>query len=519
MNRLPFLKMSQKESTVQISSFLGLNRETVIRENEFADMKNMSSDKFPAISTRRNRGEVIKKLSKPHGLYHKNGLIYVDGTELYYKHSKIADVTDTEKVFCGVGAFLIILPDKIMYNTSTGEMKQMEAFWQQTATATFEPLVEGATMIKVSCTGIGKNFSKYDGVAMSGCTNDGFNKTFTIQDKEDDYIVLIGDLVERFTQGSGLKIERTMPDMDFLCENENRLWGCSSKNHEVYASKLGDPTNWNAFEGISTDSYAATIGSDGDFTGCISYLGYVMFFKEDTIHKVYGSKPSNYQIMTSGVNGVALDCVKTISVVNETLFYVSRNGVCIFNGAQPEIVSDTLKDLVFGAGVGGQYNNKYYASLKDKNGYWYMCTYDMERKIWSKEDNLHLIHCVNGEGDLYCIDSDGNLFAIAGKRKELIEWYLETGDMTEGAFDFKYIKRIVFNLIMRPESEANIYIKYDESQDWQLLNTLIAKMHRSQTINILPRRCVSYRIRLSGFGDVTLIGISKKIGYGTEISN
>lgn len=519
MNRLPFLKMSQKESTVQISSFLGLNRETVIRENEFADMKNMSSDKFPAISTRRNRGEVIKKLSKPHGLYHKNGLIYVDGTELYYKHSKIADVTDTEKVFCGVGAFLIILPDKIMYNTSTGEMKQMEAFWQQTATATFEPLVEGATMIKVSCTGIGKNFSKYDGVAMSGCTNDGFNKTFTIQDKEDDYIVLIGDLVERFTQGSGLKIERTMPDMDFLCENENRLWGCSSKNHEVYASKLGDPTNWNAFEGISTDSYAATIGSDGDFTGCISYLGYVMFFKEDTIHKVYGSKPSNYQIMTSGVNGVALDCVKTISVVNETLFYVSRNGVCIFNGAQPEIVSATLKDLVFGAGVGGQYNNKYYASLKDKNGYWYMYTYDMERKIWSKEDNLHLIHCVNGEGDLYCIDSDGNLFAIAGKRKELIEWYLETGDMTEGAFDFKYIKRIVFNLIMRPESEANIYIKYDESQDWQLLNTLIAKMHRSQTINILPRRCVSYRIRLSGFGDVTLIGISKKIGYGTEISN
>lgn len=32
--------------------------------------------------------------------------------------------------------------------------------------------------------------------------------------------------------------------------------------------------NWNCFEGIATDSYAASVGSDGDFTGCIGHMGY-----------------------------------------------------------------------------------------------------------------------------------------------------------------------------------------------------------------------------------------------------
>ena len=133
---------------------------------------------------------------------------------------------------------------------------------------------------------------------ISGCTNADYNKTATIQAKTDDSITIIGVLENSFTQASGLKIKRKVPDMDFLTECENRLWGCSSKNHEVYASKLGDPLNWNVFEGISTDSYAATIGSDGDFTAAATYSGYALFFKEHTIHKVYGNKPSNIQIQT-----------------------------------------------------------------------------------------------------------------------------------------------------------------------------------------------------------------------------
>lgn len=277
MGRLPYLTTAPKETSRQIGNFLGLNTGAVIDENEFADMVNMSSDCFPAISTRKHRGETLKKLSKPHGLYFKNGLIYVDGTGLYYKDEKIADVEDSDKHIIGIGAFIIVFPDKVMYNTSTGELQSLEATWRQGAKASFAQTAKGSTMVKITCTGIGTAFKRFDGVEITGCTNEGFNRTTVIQEIADDYIVIIGDLTEGFSQDTGLAISRKVPDMDFVCENGNRLWGCSSANHEVYASKLGDAANWNAFEGISTDSYAATIGSDGDFTGCLSHMGYVLF--------------------------------------------------------------------------------------------------------------------------------------------------------------------------------------------------------------------------------------------------
>lgn len=158
MGRLPFLTMAPKENSRQIGNFLGLNTGTVISENEFADMQNMSSDDFPAISTRKPRGKIIKNLTTPHGLFYKNGLAYVDGTELYYKDKKIADVTSTDKQIVGLGAFLVIFPDKIMYNTSTEELTNLETKWSQTSSATFAQTTTGSTMVKISCTGIGKSF-------------------------------------------------------------------------------------------------------------------------------------------------------------------------------------------------------------------------------------------------------------------------------------------------------------------------------------------------------------------------
>lgn len=516
MGRLPFLMMNPKEAEKQFISFLGLNRGISISDNEFSDMKNMTSELYPAISTRKNRGEIQKTIEKPHGMCYKNGLVTVEGTGLYYNGKKVADVSDTDKTIAAMGAYLIIFPDKIIYNTASNTVESMEAAWSQGGKTTFEQLVTGATMIKVSCTGIGKTFQKFDGVEMSGCTNEAFNKTFIIQDIEDDYIVMIGDLEKSFTQESGITIRRKVPEMDFICEHDNRLWGCSSKNHEIYASKLGDAKNWNAFEGISTDSYAVTIGSDGDFTGCVSYLGYVIFFKENAVHKIYGNKPSNYQVMTSGVQGVAENCSRTLAIVNETLFYVTRNGVCIYNGAQPERISDVLGETEFVEGTGGEYNNRYYLSVKNREGNYTLYVYDMEHGIWSKEDDTQLKYCTRGNGELYCINVAGELFTIAGSRKEKIEWYMETGDILEGTMGHKLLKRILLHMTLTVGAEANIWIKYD-SEEWILLNTLHKEAYGSQTVIIMPRRAQSYRLRLEGIGKVTLIGMEKLIGYSTEI--
>lgn len=516
--RIPYLRMALQESVKQIGAFGGLNKGLVTAEHEFVDMYNMSSDRFPAIATRKPRGEVLKTLKNPHGLFYKNGLIYVDGTAAYYKDQKIADVQDNEKIIVGIGAYVVMFPDKIMYNTSTGELTQLEASWKQGASAKFEQTTAGSTMVKVSCTGIGKVFRQFDGVEISGCQNASLNGSKVIQEISDNYLILIGSLEESFEQSSGLQIKRSVPDMDYVCESENRLWGCSSKNHEIYASKLGDPANWKAFEGISTDSYAVTVGSDGDFTGCISHLGYVLFFKEDTIHKVFGNKPSNYQVTTSApMRGVAKGREKTLCVVNETLLYVSRDNICSYDGAQPDAVGDSIRDLEFKEGVAGQYNGKYYASLKDGKGAWGLYVYDLSRQLWHKEDDLHLRDMGYGDGKLYGIEEGGKLFTISGEKEERIPWMIESGDLMEGTVDFKHVKKLQLHFWMAPEAEMDVKLQYDGQEDWEKVSSYRAREYRTHTVNLIPHRCQKYRYRIEGIGDVALIAMTRRIGKGSDM--
>ena len=151
---------------------------------------------------------------------------------------------------------------------------------------------------------------------ISGFNVESLNKTTVLKDVGEGYLLIVGPIDKDGSQTEPITIKRTVPDMDFYTVSENRLWGCSSKNHEIYASKLGSFRNFNCFDGVSSDSCAATIASDGDFTGAITYLGYVMFWKENAVYKVYGNRPSNFQIVEGMLRGVAKGCGKSLCIVN-----------------------------------------------------------------------------------------------------------------------------------------------------------------------------------------------------------
>lgn len=51
--------------------FGGLDTRSSVQDGYFADMKNMSSDYYPAAGPRQARGESIKTLETPNGLYWK----------------------------------------------------------------------------------------------------------------------------------------------------------------------------------------------------------------------------------------------------------------------------------------------------------------------------------------------------------------------------------------------------------------------------------------------------------------
>ena len=515
MRRLVYanpVRLQRKQSGI----FMGLDTRDISAENSFTDMCNMCADYYPAISTRKSRGAVLRSLEKPHGLFWKNGLAYVDGDGFYFDGQRIGSVQDNDKQMVGMGAYIIIFPDKYCFNTNDKSWKAMEASWQQSSNATIAPTYDGSTYVKITCTGIGKGFVQYDTVEISGCTNADLNKSVTIQQIQENEIIILGTLEEEFTQASGLKVERKIPDMDFVTECDNRLWGCSSKNHEIYASKLGDPMNFSSFEGISSDSYAATVGSDGDFTGAVTHAGYVIFWKEDCYHKVMGNKPSNIQINMQPARGVAKGCEKSLCIVNETLYYAGRNDICAFEGAMPRSISDTLQGLHYTEAAGKQCGNRYYLSLK-VDGEWKLYAYDQTAGAWYLEDNTDLTYSAYGAGVLYYVDAERNIRTIVGEGDEQIEWYMESGDQIEGSLEKKYLNKIQFMMELDAGAVVDIFLKYDSEEQWERILTVSAEMKRSYSVPIRPKRCLRYRYRLQGIGNVKLYGIGKYIESGSEI--
>jgi hypothetical protein len=578
--KLPKLRELQA-SRQMVDTFRGYNHNLRISDGEFFDMKNMTSDYYPVLSPRKKRG-VYASPNSPTGLIAKDALCYVDGTKFVINENPVdMGLNDEPKQLISMGAYVIIMPDKKWINTlditefgnieasvttesdvtfslctvdgadyenmtvSASEPSDPEnmALWIDTSStphtlkqysATSSMWVQIATTyVKISCPGIGKAFEQYDGVTISGIIDENLqdlNASTVIWAKGDDYIVVVGILDEvtaQTTEEGSIKVERKMPSMDFITESENRLWGCKygvANNgevvNEIYASKLGDFKNWSCFMGLATDSYAASCGTDGQFTGAITHMGYPLFFKENCVHKVYGNYPANYQIQTTACRGVQKGCHKSLAIVNEVLFYKSRSGICGYDGSLPTEASYALGNEAYSEAVGGAHGNKYYVSMKDVMGKWNLFVYDTAKSMWHKEDDLQADYFCSCRNELYAI-SKGKIISMLGSGDDYegnLEWMVQTGEIGITSPDMKYISRLTVRMAMDIGTEVRFYAQYDFSDAWELLFTLRSDNLRSFSLPIRPKRCDHMKLRIEGEGMAKIYSITKTIEQGSELS-
>lgn len=535
---LPYLRNFIAKSERPVGAFGGLNQNVTAGEGEFADMKNMSSRYFPAAGTRQARGafdsawQAGHQAYTPYGLFYKNGTFVCAYNRAYFRATdetsftaKAQNMAESEKQLAGLGAYIVVFPDKRMFHTvdktftslANGITQAQLVEQGLNPTATFAPLTEGSVYTKITMSGIGSHFNRYDAIEISGCTDEQFNATKVITEIGTGYIVVTGKIDESFTQDSNLVFERKVPDLDFICERDARIFGCSSENHEVYACKPGDPTNWYNIEGISTDSWAATVGSDGEFTGVCAYSNYVLFWKENCVHILRGDKPSNFSLMERALPGVRKGCDRSLEVVNDTLYYVGRNGVYAFDGASPVKISDNITGEITQA-VASQQDGKYYLSCL-LDSVQTLLVYDTKNHLWHKEDDTRFKFAQYADGELHFIDGNNKLTTITGNREETIDWFLESGDITEGSLSQKYIGRLKFRLWMALDSIAIIYAKYDDGAEWERVITIRSTKDNTYPVHIIPRRCHKYRWRIEGHGQMKLMGMSREVEGGSEYAH
>ena len=217
--RHPLLYSSPRSMDV-MDAFAGYNHNTRIAPGEFYDMQNLTSDQAPVLATRVPRG-IVSTSGNFQGLAAKDGLCYVDGTDLMINGHRLPMNLSVEPAMCpkqliSMGAYLIIMPDGKYVNTvdtsdsgdisakftssapvtltpckldgtelraeytqaTTPENPQDKALWIDTSTephtikeyakATGIWVAIATTYVKIGCPGIGTFFKQWDGIKISG---------------------------------------------------------------------------------------------------------------------------------------------------------------------------------------------------------------------------------------------------------------------------------------------------------------------------------------------------------------
>ena len=406
-------------------TFGGYNHNLKIPEGEFYEMENLCGDDYPLLATRKQRNTLQVSAENLQAMVSKGDeLYYIAGYDsttktcgFYAGDEKVMDLAYAGglKRFVSMGAYLLIWPDKVWYNTSDGTHGNMEKMFSAAAgtyldhnlTSSSGPdgqevydiyvlwyirpcsrdgkivyttganygekrvvVVDGieyhylnfvkpkepkngdayidretrtpyiyndiskdwsaqdVPVMWLECKGIGSAFAPGDCIRVSGIdpgTYSGLNVGDNPSDgvyrevlvTGENYIVLDayapaeahGIMNDTPPAEGYVKAAMDIPDMDYVIEAQNRLWGCKYGTvngklvNEIYASALGRFDVWRKYAGVSTDSYAASIGSDGRWTGAVNYQGYPLFFKEDRMHKVYVSASGAHRIQEYTMRG------------------------------------------------------------------------------------------------------------------------------------------------------------------------------------------------------------------------
>lgn len=570
-------------SKEMLIEFKGLNRKSYTEQGEMPDMLNLASDEYPLLAPRKLRGlyKMPEGLVRPLQILSRYNKLAIIGTDsnndvnFYYDGVKIDAVNDlnassgmtainTKIVFMPQKTYLEIFPSGTGY--TIGNYGSLEA--NVTCAGTAIDISGDYAKITLQA---GHGLKYDDAIKIEGTlayTAGGQSKTaaantsLTIDSVENDntivfpkevFIELIGEGATNVTLTGN--ISRTMPDLDHIIEWNNRLWGASNADNTIYACKLGDPTNWQYFQGTSIDSFYAQQGTDGRWSGVAAYSGHVIFFKPHGMCRVYGTAPSNFQVTSTKCFGVEEGSRLSVVTINDTVYYKSTIGIMAYAGGNPVCISENLGQD-FGNVVAGSEGIKYYASVQRKtaHGGFEVLVFDIDRGLWHKEDNVRFkgscaienkLHFIEyNEPELLCSESiyaspylvmgdsnkPGNIRIINSddpdeqpdgesamgeeEQMEHLEWMAQFGPFHEYLEEKKIYSKLALRLKANAKSVVKVYMSIDDGE-WELVKMYDFAATGGEVIPIIPRRCDRYSIRIEGKGDCEIVSLTRRVRQGT----
>ncbi len=533
---------TKKNTEVQLKIFTGLDRRDKIADSALGDMLNMSPEAIPALVPREARARVaaVPGATEICAPEYTGGELTsftgVRGTSFYYKGTKAGGepLSEGRKSIADFNGKICIFPDKVYYDylpdPETGAVKgslvSMEKDLKVTEAKFYSSYndITGdySAYIQKSGAGFDKSFTVGDSITISGCSREG-NNTKQIQSRkeyaaENDIVSAVvnevatsridlllynrkGEKVkfENMTESGEITLKIAIPDMDNICVHNNRLWGTATSGEYIYASKLGDCTNFHSFCGLSDDSWYSYVATGGNFTGICSYRTAVVAFKQNYIHHIYGDAPVNFSIPKQTFGGCSDG--RSICEVGGVLYFLSRDGFKAYSGGEPYDISPQLK-LRYTACASGTDGRHYYAAAVREDGRTDVLVYAPHADVWVREDDTPFESFCCYNGCLYGV-ADGVMWKMSGGTEEF-NWCTVSKRFTYDEIGHKGINTLWIRADIENGAAFTVSISCDGG-DFEECGAICGRegfsVHR---IPVRFKKCDSFRIMLDGCGRVVI---------------
>lgn len=350
------------------------------------------------------------------------------------------------------------------------------------------------------------NLKVGDVVEISGCTlREKNNKSAEIVSAERGKLVFQEGTFLEAEETSEITVKRKIPDFSCVCSYENRLWGC--EGNTIYASALGDMTNFFIYKSLSTDSYSVTSNSAGDFTACVPFGNCCLFFKENRCYKLYGSRPANFTLTESFGSGVMGEDAKSIVSTGGRIIYKGNNGIYTFYGGVPQCISQKLEGISFKNAVSGSDGKRFYISA-DTQGGREEFVWDMEKNLWSKSGARDVLGYFFYGESLYRMHPHG-IEKLLEEPDDNAEWSITLCPFDEGYHKTKNYSRLYVNVHLFENAYISMQISCDDGP-WKDISTCYANEKKYLNIPCAVKSCHSLKLRLSGKGKCLLESITRE---------
>lgn len=534
---IPVFPKAKPLRTEYIDRFLGLNRSESAKDNEFVDMLNLSSDKFPLLSSRAAREKILEQEGIKAAIAPKleagglSSFTGVAGAEFYYNGEVVerdggVTILDSEKSLVDFNGIILIFPDRLYYSyIDGGKLKRIEEGYEGVSltfnSATTESTLEDVITSKITKTGGWDKFKSGDSLVITA----GENSTVQVESKyeqadDSKHVSCVVSKIDgnamyvncynrkgvkvKFINGAATgSVARAMPAITKAAVCGNRVFGVSASGEYVYASKLGDFKNWNVFEGLSTDSWFSVVGTEGEFMAIVPYRQSVVLFKQNYIHQIFGDRPQNFS-MPKQINRGCIDG-GSVTEIDSVLYFLSYDGVYVFSSGEPQKLSYAL-GRSYTSAVCGTDGRKLYMSADGTDGA-ELLVYDTHFNVWHKEDDLKALAFVRYNNYLYAF-TDAQMLRLGGGTGA-VSWSVTTKKITHETFDKKGVNNIY--LRVRLNGDLRVLVSADDG-GFALCGELTGNGVRR--VPVLFRAADSYQIRLEGSGDFVLEAIERKIAAG-----